>query len=1128
MADDELKRLLEELFSDIPTEIAPKEAPPEGVVERRDADLLEKLAARFQTAARLSHAASSILNLDELLPQVVNLIRDEFDFYFVGIFLVDERQEWAILQAGTGTAGRQMIEQGHRLQVGGDSMIGWCTANQQARIALDVGEEAVRFANPLLPITRSEMALPLLSRGRVIGAMTIQSAAPAAFSEEDITILQTMADQLANAIENARLFQERERRITESAIVNEIGQALATVLELDQLLQTVHEQVSRLFDATNFYIVTYEQGSDEWLTQFHLENGQRQPFDRHSIHSGLTGYIIRNRQPLLFRSMEENIAFSEAKDVPVIGEMARSWLGVPLITAEKLVGVMAIQNYEYENLYDEQDLTLFSTVAAQVANALDNQRLLAETRRRARELEAINEVGWAITSVLDLDAVLRQIVDITRARFGHYYVSIMLLEGDRLFFQEGSTVGDSDIRVEPGQVTIDLLQSQSLNAEAARTGQPVLVNDVLSDPRYLPLAELPATRSELDVPIEVKGRVIGVLGVQSDQPFAYDQTDVALLQSLASQAGVAIENARLFEETRRRVVQTQLFLGVSEATASTLESMEVMRRTARAVAGALRADTAAAYVFDSTGTKLEPVAGYHVPHEQLEMYQQSHLPVEGHAFIEEALRNQQTVFTSDAANDPRYDEALAQLIPARSVLLTPMIVKGEVIGALWAVWWEEAHHLTDEEQRLAEGMVRQAAVAIDSARLFEEQRRRADELSALHEVSLELAQEQRDLDSLLETITRRTMALLASDGAGIWLWREDDQELELVITHQVGNIDFTGRRLKPGEGLTGRAFAERKIQVIDDYRTWPGKSPVFHDTPSISSLAIPMLWQAQVVGALVVTRSESGHPYSADEQDLADLLAAQAAAVIQNARLLEEARQRVQELAILSDTSQALAAAPLQAQEIADTVVRRLVKAMDISEVAICLLDQQQDKMHVLADLGIVDGELRPVETPEVFRLADYPATVRTIETRQPVVVQASDPGADAAELAWMLAEGVKSLLMVPMVVRDNVVGSLELIEHKKEREFTATEIRLCQTLANQAAVILENARLFEETQSRARRERILREITSRVRRGTDRDAIMRIALQELGQILGASKSVVRLGTQEQLLSEQSRSTRET
>jgi PAS domain S-box-containing protein len=180
--------------------------------DEEQADLINGMTRRtiqLQTAADVARAATSILDINELLPKVVELIRDHFEYYYVGMFLIDELNEWAVLRAATGDTGKRMIEMGHRLKLEDSSMIGWCITHRQARIALDVGEDAVRFANPHLPLTRSEIALPLIAHSDVIGAMTIQSEMPSAFSAVDITALQAMADLVANALENARLFTER-------------------------------------------------------------------------------------------------------------------------------------------------------------------------------------------------------------------------------------------------------------------------------------------------------------------------------------------------------------------------------------------------------------------------------------------------------------------------------------------------------------------------------------------------------------------------------------------------------------------------------------------------------------------------------------------------------------------------------------------------------------------------------------------------------------------------------------------------------------------------------------------------------------------------------------------------------
>jgi signal transduction histidine kinase/CheY-like chemotaxis protein/HAMP domain-containing protein len=178
-------------------------------VAERTAEL-ERRALQLQTAAEVSQGANSTLDLDKLLQRSVELIRQRFDLYYVGIFLLDAEGNHLWLMAGTGQAGDLMIQNRHKLALDETSMIGWCAVNGRARIALEVEKEKAHFRNPLLPQTRSEMALPLITRGEVIGAITVQSDLAGLFTEDDVTALQTMADQLANSIANARLYAEAQ------------------------------------------------------------------------------------------------------------------------------------------------------------------------------------------------------------------------------------------------------------------------------------------------------------------------------------------------------------------------------------------------------------------------------------------------------------------------------------------------------------------------------------------------------------------------------------------------------------------------------------------------------------------------------------------------------------------------------------------------------------------------------------------------------------------------------------------------------------------------------------------------------------------------------------------------------
>jgi DNA-binding LacI/PurR family transcriptional regulator/anti-anti-sigma regulatory factor/putative methionine-R-sulfoxide reductase with GAF domain len=228
---------------------------------------LEFRKVQMLTAAEVSQVVSSLLDPEELIQRVVELVQERFDLYYVGLFLVDGG--WAVLRAATGEAGKKMIEQGHKLQIGGDSMIGRCIGEHQACVAADVGEEAVRFDNPLLPLTRSELALPLVTREGAIGALSIQSAQEMAFGEEDVAIFQTMADQLANAIANARLYDkiqtayaEVERQVQErtAQLQQEMAERARAQEENLQLQQEVIDAQQRAIRELSTPIIPVFEG----------------------------------------------------------------------------------------------------------------------------------------------------------------------------------------------------------------------------------------------------------------------------------------------------------------------------------------------------------------------------------------------------------------------------------------------------------------------------------------------------------------------------------------------------------------------------------------------------------------------------------------------------------------------------------------------------------------------------------------------------------------------------------------------------------------------------------------------------------------------------------------------------
>ncbi|MBN2551054.1 MAG: GAF domain-containing protein [Anaerolineales bacterium] len=352
----------------------------------------ERRAVLLDTAAHVAKAVSSILDPDQLLQRIVDIICTEFGFYYAGVFLVDESGVWARLHAGYGPAGQAMLEEGHRLQVGGNSMIGTCIDQHKARIALDVGAEAVRFQNPHLPQTRSEMALPLMTSDEMLGALTVQSEKEAAFTQEDIAILQSMADQLAIAIQNARLhrrvqelLRQTERRARLLQAAHDVGKEVTSILDINTLLPMT---VDIICDSYGFYYagVFLLDRSGEWavLRAGRGEAGAAMIAEGHRLQVGgpsMIGASIYLRQALIALDVGEEAVHFKNPHLP----HTRSEMALPLLVGDQALGAVTVQSVE-ERAFSSDDITTLQTMADQLAIAIRNAQLLEELDHAHAEL----------------------------------------------------------------------------------------------------------------------------------------------------------------------------------------------------------------------------------------------------------------------------------------------------------------------------------------------------------------------------------------------------------------------------------------------------------------------------------------------------------------------------------------------------------------------------------------------------------------------------------------------------------------------------------------------------------------------------------------------------------------------
>ncbi len=356
----------------------------------------ERHATLLKAAARAAKNITTILDPYELLQRTVDIICDEFGFYYAGVFLLDDMKQYAVLKAGRGEAGRAMINAGHKLAVGGNSMIGASIANRQGRIALDVGAEAIFFENPHLPHTRSEMALPLVVSDEAIGALTVQSTEEAAFHDEDIAALQTMADQLAIAIQNSNLHRQAERRSRLLKAANRVGKEVTSILNIEELLP---HTVNIICEAYGLYyagvFLLDEAGEYAVLRAGYGKAGKAMVADGHKLKVGtesMIGACIAMGEARIALDVGEERVHFKNPHLP----HTRSEMALPLIYGRKALGAVTIQSSE-ERAFSEDDITTLLTMAEHLAVAINNARLIEELKEAHSEILR-NKVFEALTT----------------------------------------------------------------------------------------------------------------------------------------------------------------------------------------------------------------------------------------------------------------------------------------------------------------------------------------------------------------------------------------------------------------------------------------------------------------------------------------------------------------------------------------------------------------------------------------------------------------------------------------------------------------------------------------------------------------------------------------------------------
>jgi GAF domain-containing protein/CheY-like chemotaxis protein len=587
-------------------------------------------------------------------------------------------------------------------------------ADQQA---VDYGQPAVLSGEP----SKSALFAPLLIGDEVRGVISLQNLdREHAFSESDVRLLTTLASSLSVALDNARLFDETKRLLTEAdrrsaelAIVNDVQRSLAAQLDVGAMYELVGQRATDVFDTQVVDIAIYDPATETMEFPFTVERGQSYPVETRKV-MGFRRHVIESGEPLLITHDLRRVREQYGQPKQLMGEPAKSAIFAPLLLGDQILGVISLQNLDREYAFDEADVSLLTTIAASLSVALRTGRLIDETRQRVAELGTVNSVGEALNAQLEVEPLLVLVGEKTREAFDADIAYVGLLDEETglvefpYFIEDGERHDEAPVAPGTGSVTWRVMEQKA----------PLLIN------RESQWNELGGrgigtqARSYLGVPIMLGGEPIGVISVQSTRREGrFGETDARVLSTIAANVGVAVRNARLYDETRRRGQEMAVLAEVGREISSTLDPSAVLELIAERAESLLDADTSAVYLLDGPDRLTARVAVGAIA----DAVRESPIQV-GEGIIGDIARSGRAEAVNRTLDDPRaqHIEGTNKENDDDRLMVVPLSMRGQ-LGGVIAVWRSTGSRpFTPADLSFMEGLSQQASIALENARLFGE------------------------------------------------------------------------------------------------------------------------------------------------------------------------------------------------------------------------------------------------------------------------------------------------------------------------------------------------------------------------------------------------------------------------
>ena len=951
---------------------------------------------------------------------------------------------------------------------------------------------------------RTVLIVPLLRGAEAIGTISIRRTEVRPFTDRQIELLKTFAEQVVVAIENVRLFNETREALEQQTATSEVLRVISSSLtDVQPVFDTIAGKALDLcraktstvfrFDGELVHLVAGHSLSPEGIESL------RQVFPMPPGRGAAAARAVLSRAIVYIPDIREDPDFRLQAVAQAVAY--RSVLAVPMLHEGTPIGVISVAGAK-PAAFSQRQIDLLKTFADQAVIAIENVRLFKETKEALEQQTATAEILRAISgSPTDVQPVFDTIVDRALHLCDGLYSGVYRVDGDLVRLVAHNQTGTEAESMLRGGYPRPLSR-EGLIGRAILERRVIHVKDVQSDPDASEWSRsrsrLLGFRSFLGVPMLLEGRPIGAIRVNRSEPRPFSDREIALLRIFADQAVIAIENVRLFQEleTRNRELTEAL-----EQQTATSEVLKVISRSAFNLQPVLDTlvenatklcDASYGAIFRLDGEVLHVGALYGASPELNEVWQRGELrPGHGSCAGRVALTHR-AVQILDVLADPEYEPFRAQRIAgARTVVGVPMLREGSLLGVI-VIWRTEVRAFTDKQIDLVTTFADQAVIAIENVRLLTELQEKNQALTEAHaqvtesleqqtatgEILRVIASSPTDLQPVLEAVVENAARVCGAMDSGIWLL-EGEHLRPVARRGSLRRPVAIGEPIPVNRGfVSGRVVCDRQTIHVEDMLAAEAEFPEavsrIRQTGATvrTMLGTPLLREGTPLGVIFVSRGPEVHPFSAKQIDLLETFANQAVIAIENVRLFRELQTRNAELTesleqqtATSEILRVISSSPTDVQPVFDAIAESAVRLCEARYGAVFSFDGELVRLvahHGFPQTWVDDLHAEYPMRPTRTRISGR-AILSGSVVQIPDVALDPDYGGRTAS-----RRGVQSLLGMPILRSGVSIGSI-VIYRLEPGGFPDKQIALLKTFASQAVIAIENVRLFTELQEKNR-----------------------------------------------------------